>query len=323
MTKGMRAILWLLSGTLCWLFLPGSARATTLSVNCNGLAGEDQLTTIGRALRLLNPEGPNTLNVSGSCNENIIIQSFGRLTLNAVNGASINDASGGTGVVVDIEDSTDVVLQGFTINGGDIGVVCGDFSVCRLRKNTIRGANNTNVNGDGYGVHVGRARADLDGDIIQNNAGRGLSVVNASSVFATNVDVSNNGLVGVLVGFGSFFVANPANIQNNGTHGVRVLEHSSFRLAGGTISGNAFAGVRLEGASEASFQTISGPINISGNVGNGVQLNDLSFARFNNFGPSLNVTGNGGFDVQCNPQFSATRGVFTDTNGARTNCVEP
>jgi hypothetical protein len=49
---------------------------------------------------------------------------------------------------VDIEDSTDVTLQGLTINGGDIGVLCGDFSVCRFKNNTIQNA----VTGDGVGV---------------------------------------------------------------------------------------------------------------------------------------------------------------------------
>ncbi len=321
MTKRVRTLLWLLSGILCWLSLPGSAQARTLRVNCDAQGGEDTLTTIGGALKLLNPEGPNTLNVSGSCHENIVIQSFGRLTLNAVGGASINDASGGSGFVVDIEDSTDVVLQGFTINGGDIGVVCDDFSVCRFKNNIIQGANDTNANGDGWAVQIANSRANFDGDILQNNAGRGLTVLGGSTVRAINVTVSNNGLAGVFVGFGSFVVADPANIQNNAT-GVRVLNHATFRLLAGSITGNRGIGVEVGDASEAIFQSLNGPINISNNGGNGVQINNLSFAGFNHFGSSLSVTGNGtAYDVQCNPQFSATRGVAA--TGARTNCVEP
>jgi hypothetical protein len=321
MTKTVRVPLCLLSGILCWLSLPVSSRATTLSVNCNGSAGEEQLTTIGGALRLLNSEGPNTLNVSGNCHENVVIQSFGRLTLKAVNGASINDASGGTGIVVDIEDSGDVALQGFTINGGDIGVMCGDFSVCRLKNNTIQDATDA-VSGDGIGVSVGRSRATFDGDLMKFNAVRGLSAANGATVRVVNVTINNNA-IGVFIGGGSVVVADPANIHNN-VIGVHVATHSTFNMLAGTITGNTRSGVGLESASEAVFGSFDGPITISSNGGNGVQINDLSFALFTNGGPLLNVTGNGAaHDVQCNPQFSATRGVFTDTNGARTNCIEP
>lgn len=324
MTKTVRVSLCLLSGILCWLFLPGSARATSLRVNCDAPEGvEDTLTTIGAALRIVNPEESNTINVSGSCHENVVIHGFGRLTLIAVNGASINDASGGSGFVVNIEDSTTVVLQGFTINGGDIGVVCDDFSVCRFKNNIIQGTNDTNVNGDGWGVQIAASsRASFDGDIIQNNPGRGLSVLGGSTVLA-RISVNNNGDPGIFVGFGSFLVAT-ANIQNNNGKGVGVAAHSTFRFLGGNITGNTGPGVRLDGGSQATFQTFATPVNISGNGGNGVQINDLSFALFQSFGPSLNVTGNGAaLDVNCRPQFSATRGALTNTGGARTNCIEP
>jgi len=40
--------------------------------------------------------------------------------------------------VVDIEGSTDVTLQGCTINGCFIAVFCSDFSICRFKRNTIQ-----------------------------------------------------------------------------------------------------------------------------------------------------------------------------------------
>jgi len=79
-----------------------SAQAADLKVNCNGTGA---LSTINSALKLLNPIGPNTVTVSGACHENVLIQSFDRLTLTANPGASINDASGGTVDVITIEDS--------------------------------------------------------------------------------------------------------------------------------------------------------------------------------------------------------------------------
>ena len=41
-----------------------------------------------------------------------------RLTLITKTGASLTDRSGGNSVVVDIEDSHSVTVQGFTINSG-------------------------------------------------------------------------------------------------------------------------------------------------------------------------------------------------------------
>jgi hypothetical protein len=55
-----------------------SAQATKLTVNC------DKQQPIRTALRLLattNPQGPNTITVSGACKGNIVIQSMDRLTL--------------------------------------------------------------------------------------------------------------------------------------------------------------------------------------------------------------------------------------------------
>ena len=43
-------------------------------------------------LKIVNPAGPNTLTVSGACNENVEIYAFNRLTLVAKTGATITDA---------------------------------------------------------------------------------------------------------------------------------------------------------------------------------------------------------------------------------------
>ena len=94
------------------------AQAANLSVNC------DKNESIRNALHLLattNPQGPNTVTVSGSCTGNFVIQSMDRLTLIAPKGASITDHSNGSLAVVDIEDSHSVTVRGFTINGAPRG----------------------------------------------------------------------------------------------------------------------------------------------------------------------------------------------------------
>jgi hypothetical protein len=313
MTRRVRALLWLMSGIFCWLLVPGFAQAATLSVNCNAPAG--QLRTIGGALKLLDPSVPNTINVSGSCNENVVVQSFERLTLNAVNGASITDASNFNSPVVDFEDSKGY-LNGFTTNGGSPGILCADSSQCRFQNNSFQG---------GFpGVAVsGESIATFNGDTIQGG-GHGLHVTHESFAFLVNATVQNTqgGGIGIFVAWGGTVAADPANILNNPKYGVQVLDHGTFHMQGGTISGNGASGVELEGASEVTFQSLS-PITISGNGGNGVQINELSFARFLGLprgNASLTITGNAPNDVQCNTATSATRGATTDIGGGTTNC---
>jgi hypothetical protein len=324
MQPKVRVPLFLLACAFSLFLLPMCAQATTVNVNCND-SDEGPTHSIGKALKKLDPEGPNTINVSGSCKENILIQGFGRLTLNANPGASINDASGGAGTVVDIEDSADVTLQGFTINGGDIGVFCGDFSQCRFKNNTIQNAT-PSVTGDGYGVGVGRSRATFNGDVLQLNGNHGLNVANGSVAYAVNLQVNSNSLIGVSVGGGSTFTGDPATIQNNGRAGVHVTTHSTFNLLGGNITGNMRSGVVVDAAAEASISSFDATTTISGNSGNGVEIHDLSFAVFvNGFPPfSLSVTGNTtGPDVNCVQVSFSARGATTDIGGGTTNCTEP
>jgi hypothetical protein len=60
---------------------------------------------------------PATINVSGTCNENVVIQSMNYIILNAVNGASINDPSHGANPTVVIDDSQEIVMNNFVVNG--------------------------------------------------------------------------------------------------------------------------------------------------------------------------------------------------------------
>ena len=143
----------------------------------------DRRETIRTAVKLLaaaNPQGPNTVSVIGSCIENILIQHMDRLTLITKKGASITDHSAGNSVVVDIEDSHSVALQGFTINGGNGGVLCNTASVCYLTGNTIQDGAGTGV-GVGLGSH-----AFLESNVIQNNGGSGSNVSDGSQMSSGN-----------------------------------------------------------------------------------------------------------------------------------------
>lgn len=250
-----------------------------------------------------------TIFVTGTCKENILVYPFDHLTLQASPIATLQDASNGNSPVVEIFNSYDVTLVGFTINGGSSGVNCDIDSYCTLYLNRIQQS--------GDGVRFGGSHGLVLSNNISNNASRGIVVVNGASVSTSSNTVSGNGDTGVQVGFGSSLTAGGDIIQNN-VIGIRVVQ-GSLRASDLTITGNNSDGVLLARGSTASLQqTITGNV-ITGNGGNGVSVNDLSFAQFDG---TNNVSGNlTQPDVACYPQYSATRGA--GTVGGTTNCTEP
>ena len=276
------------------------AQAANLTVNC------DNKETIHKAVKLLantNPQGPNTIFVTGSCRENILIRGMDRLTLITKKGASITDRSNGSLAVVDIEDSHTVTLQGFIINGGGTGVNCGSASVCYLTGNTIEAG--------GVGVRGG-SRSFLESNVIQNG-GRGATVEDGSQMFSSDDVFQSNAAQGIVIGDGVYFVASNSSFLNNGV-GI-LASASNLLLHGGTISGSIGNGMTMLAGSTVVFRDSA---TVTGNGGDGVHLEDASFAGFQ----SATVTGNlSGLDVNCAPQFTITH--FVGRTGGITNCVEP
>jgi hypothetical protein len=265
-----------------------------------------------KALQYSEDHGSSTINVSGACHENVVIQSLDRLTLNAASGASITDTSGGNLSAVTIDDSRDVAINGFTINGGANGgadgIDCQDGSLCRLNGNTIQGA------GNGYGVGVFFSQVFLDGGTLQNNFA-GLAVINGASGRATNVTIQNNS-IGIEIRTHSF-VNTTATITANSAGGVFVHESGTLNCPGCQITGNGNIGVILKRDSSARLY---GAYAVTGNTGGGVQLNEESSVYF---APGT-VTGNtGGKDVFCGSSYTTARFATTNIGGGTTNCVEP
>ena len=291
----------------------GPVRAATLYVSCGGKTGFSSIGAALKALQYSEGHGANTINVSGSCHENVVIQSLDRLTLNAINGASVSDASGGSLDVILIQDSRDVSVNGFTINAGSgpnaNGIDCSEYSLCRLSGNVIQGAA-----GDSGVAVFAASNATLDGDTLQNN-GIGLLVRTGSTVRSGGqgrpITAQNNGQ-GINIARNAT-VAIAVVITNSSNVGARARFHSTMDLSG-SISGSGSAGVYISEASSAWLGAT-----ISANAGPGVLIQDLSMVTFT----GGTVTGNGGgADVVCNPQFSATRGVGA-TGAIAPSCNEP
>lgn len=304
------------------------ANAATLGVNCGGKVG---FTSIGAALKVLQgalASGPNTINVSGACHENILIKDMDLLTIAGGNGASITDASGGTADVVDIRSSR-VTITGMTIdglNGVNYDTVdCEQASSCRLTGNTIQG------DADAVGVY-GLSTAFIVGGVIQNGTSSGILAL--GDVVAAGVTVQGNP-VGVVVRRGAraqLGVADPASVPilaitpsivTNNSAGVQVTQGAEFTCAGCIVRNNAGDGIHLDMSAAGTIQQAflgngtAIPAAVTRNSGNGVYVGDLSSVTFKG---ASTVTGNAPPDISCNSSTSVTRGAVAAAGG-NTNCT--
>ena len=299
------SLLFLISASAGW--------AATLHVNC---AAKEGLHSIGAALKVLqNVSGPSTINVSGACNEDVVIQSMDRLTLNAVNGgASINDPSGGNNTTLTILDSRTVTVNNFVINGyaagtsGNDVVDCGKASICVFNGDTVQDA----PQGAGIGVFSG-SFVDIEGGSLQNNTGwAGLVVTHGGQARAVGVTLQGNANGAVVYDGAHLQFATSTSTANAG-FGLQVRQGGIFICQLCTVTGNGSEGVHLEENSVGSFV---GDFRVTGNAGAGVSLSNGSNATFS----GGTVTSNGGQgDVVCNPNYTTVNGSPA-TVGAIVGC---
>jgi hypothetical protein len=299
--------------TTLLLFIGSAAQATTLYVNCGAKAG---LSSVGLAIKAVQgseSRSPATIYVSGACHENIVIQGLDRLSINALNGASITDASNGAQAVIAVVDSHSFSLTGFTINGtgGDAdGFDCLGGSECRLVQDIFQGAGGSGI------FIVALSKANIVGSVTQNNGFAGLGVGAGATVLAQGI-ASRGNFQGVYMQQGANVVLQQAStITGNQAEGIFARTNATLTCNSCVITTNGAAGINLLFGSAAQ---IGGGTSISGNVGAGVSVSDGSKAIF---AGGSGVTGNNGsFDVACNPQYPVTRGVAS--TGGSTNCIEP
>ena len=308
-----------------------AAQATTLYVNCGAKTG---LTTINAAINAAQhseSRSPTTINVSGACRENILVQNMDRVTINALNGASITDASDGAHEVIDILNSKSFTLNGFTIvatcpsscltGAGTDGISCYYGSDCLLINNTVSGAEN----GAGIGVYS-LSKAIVQGGLLRNNWA-GLFTNDSGQMFALGVTSENNS-------YGMYMNRGGTISFRAGADGVTptVISHNSvqgiFADIGATVVLKAPADVSDNGA-EGIFLGLGaklfagggavGVVSMTGNGSAGVRLRDLAIALF---GRSAQVTGNKLPNVWCDAATAVTSNAIAAAGGAAdTNCT--
>lgn len=292
------------------LIFTAMAQAADVTVDCSAKKNN----SINAALATLSKGGPNTIRVSGICNEAVLIDGFDRLTLVGNPTATINDPTPSPPEtedtnVINISDSDRVVLRNLVVNGGVTGIACGLYSVCHLLDVHVHNSVDT-------GVLVFRSSAVIgDSTVIEDNAGSGVLAGGGANVhvipFNTNVapTIQQNG-VGVTV-VDDAHVTIFGAVQNNAGDGINLQRGSNIRLFG-TVTGNGGSGLFLR-SSTARIAAST----ITGNSGSGVTVANLSFASF----AGNDITGNGAPDVNCTSATAVTTG--SAGGGGTTNCTEP
>jgi hypothetical protein len=215
------------------LAVSGASAADFIVVCPNG--GPGAYPSITAALdAITNNAGPNSITVSGTCTENIVLRNQNDLNIHAAPGAAavITNAANPAQITVRLEGSRLVVFDGLSIQSGNPGLFVSQGSDLLMIDSVIE----KNV-GTGAIVLV-KSDLNLDSCVIRNNASDGVLVGDSSIVLVlTPVQILNNN--------GNGAVAGPTGIIK-------------FQTTGGhTIEGNAGSGVIADSGGQVFLQSDS------------------------------------------------------------------
>jgi hypothetical protein len=229
---------------LCFALPAVSAHAGNVSVDCSK---KSLATEIGK----LTTVATNTVQISGNCVEDIVIDGHLNLTLVGNGAASISATDPGT-TAVSVNNSQ-VTFQDLTLNGGASAAGCDNRSICIFRDVTVQG-------GQSGLTAQGQSAIDIIGaSSIVGSTGSGVGVYGASSVnmrptWANGFDGAELGPVisghevGVIVQDGSFLRTDNVTIADNGL-GIEARRNATIKVfgngSGAVISGNSGWGIRV------------------------------------------------------------------------------
>ena len=313
----------LLAGIL--LLLPVAAYGAGAVVDCSG-ATPGAFTSINAALASLPAQGPNSITVTGTCHENVVIVNRTQLNISGNPTATIfPNPITPNGRVLVIFGSQQVGIQNLTIDGGR-GVVVNDQSRVDFDTVTIQNSgglgltsldslvhifNSTIKNSVRSGILVSGGTFNVDGSVTITGNGRlGIAALTAHLAInggdgtpGTENVISNNGTGGVEVASSSEADINSDNriTNNGGLWGLVVLNSSSVSMGDGTISNNTGLGVHCGGTSHCEF---AGNIHINGNGKGGIEIVEHSDSSLD-----------GGLDISTN----TGTGVLVDQSSSLTS----
>jgi hypothetical protein len=287
-------------------------------VDCSG-ATPGAFVTITAALASLPAAGPNSISVTGTCHENVVM--FGRTDLIIAGNPTATVVPGNAnGHLLAIAGSQRIGIQNITFDGGRGALVDEnsnvDFTSVTIQNSLGIGltsidslvhiADSTIQNSTRSGISIGGGTFYVDSDVtgtnVINNGRVGIAVLTGHLILnggdevtpGTQNVISNNGLTGVEVANSAEADINGDNriTGNQGAFGLLVIHTSTVLMSDGTISNNAGIGVHC---GETSHCEWSGITKIDGNGKGGIEVTDHSDAYLDG---GIDVSGNTGIGVE-------------------------
>jgi Right handed beta helix region len=238
--------------------LPSIGQAANVQVVCPG-GGPGAYSSITAALSTLDPHGPNTITVSGTCVENILINNHERLFIQSAPGQTATiTAADASRIVLQTFQSTGILISGLVFQGGSTGVLLNQGSNVTIVNCTMQ-----QNSGDGLGMQMASTLV-MENSTLQDNQGNGMSVgVGSNATMATNpnerIRVLRNGGDGIDVD-GSFFQVNfgTLDVENNAgaaifQTGGRLLIFGGQGVGGGNLFQGNGEGIDIFQAGSAQF----------------------------------------------------------------------
>src|SRR5215467_6203210 len=300
------------------VLLPSSlAFAAGATVDCTG-ATPGAFTSITAALASLPATGPNSISVTGTCHENVVIFNrtdltiFGNPTATVVPGNANGHLlaifssqrigiqnitfDGGRGAF--INDNSRVDLTNITIqNSGGIGLTSID-SLVHIADSTVKNSTRSGISIGGGTFYVD---SDVTGTTVTANGRSGISVLTGHLILnggdevtpGTENVISNNTGVGVAVANSAEADISGDNriIGNQGPFGLEVIHTSTVIMTDGLIQSNAGIGVHCGETSHCEWDGIT---KIDNNLKGGIEITDHSDAYIDG---GIDISGNTGNGV--------------------------
>lgn len=288
------AVSRLLPGLYLLLLTPGLLFANSATVDCTG-ATAGAFTKIQDAVNSLPKQGPNDISVLSNCTEHVLIVNYNDLSIFANPGSFTLTSDDAQRRVVNLTDSTRIVIDGLSFAGGRGIIVSGSQDVFlgdgNITNSTLQGIVSLN------------SVVDIFNMIIQNSTRSGVSAQGGSFSLDGNVTITGNGRAGISMLNGHLTLnggdgtsANPNNvISNNGGSGVAIADSSEGDIFGGNnINGNGNTGIQVIHTSTvimSGFVAAGSPpaATINNNQGVGVHIGETSHGDFD----TLTISGNG------------------------------
>jgi hypothetical protein len=321
----MRKINFLLVAAVLFLF-PTLVSADTVNVDCgNPSPPPGSFSSISGALSTLSFIGPNTINVTGICGENLNLTGYQNLTIQATSlgAATISPGSPNTPAFSLISSRLIVFRRLILKRGMRIGRDSeATLDTCTIEDSTAAG------------VNVGpQAIVTVSGCTIQNNAAAGLRANSNSSVIlggnnlSQAVLITNNGGGGISGDGSAIDLNGNVTIENNSGNGL-AMAGGRLNLNGNNadniVRNNTFSGVFLTGSASAAFlgQNIiqNNPAIGVAIIGSSAVFNQLALPGASVRATLIEGSENSGITVAHSGHASLQGHHRIRNNGSTTNC---